>query len=57
MKAEEMAEIEPDCWRNIAISDNVGGVKHFSSAAPHALGEERHFALVDGLRFPTWARC
>ena len=23
---------------------------------PRALGEERHFALVDGLRFPTWAR-
>jgi hypothetical protein len=42
--------------RKIAISNNVGGVKHFLSALRHALGEERHFALVDGLRFPTWAR-
>jgi hypothetical protein len=43
-------------WRNIAISNNVGGVKHFSSTLLHALDEERHFALVGGLRFPTWAR-
>lgn len=35
------------------ISNNVGGVKHFSSTLPHALREERHFALVDGLRVPT----
>jgi hypothetical protein len=40
-------------WRNIAISNNVGGVKYFLSALRHALGEERHLALVDGLRFPT----
>jgi hypothetical protein len=25
----------------------------FLSALRHALGEERHLALVDGLRFPT----
>jgi hypothetical protein len=37
----------------IAISNNVGGVKRFSSTPLHALGEGRHFALVDGLRFPT----
>jgi hypothetical protein len=43
-------------WRNIAISNNVGGVKHFLSTPLHALEEERHFALVGGLRFPTWAR-
>jgi len=46
-------------WRNcrkIAISNNVGTVKHFPSTPLHALGEERHFALVDGLRVPTWAR-
>jgi hypothetical protein len=43
-------------WRNIAISNNVGGVKHFLSTLQHALEEERHFALVGGLRFPTWAR-
>jgi hypothetical protein len=37
-------------WRKIAISNNVGSVKQFSSALQHALEEERHFALVDGLR-------
>jgi hypothetical protein len=37
-------------WRNIAISNNVGSVKHFLSALRHALEEERHFALVGGLR-------
>jgi hypothetical protein len=29
------------------ISNNVGSVKHFSSTLQHALGEERHFALVE----------
>ena len=43
-------------WFNIAISNNVGDVKHFLSTLLHALEEERHFALVVGLRFPTWAR-
>jgi hypothetical protein len=43
-------------WPNIVISNNVGGVKHFLSTLLHALEEERHFALVGGLRFPTWAR-
>jgi hypothetical protein len=38
------------------LSDNVGGVKHFSSTREHALKEERHFALVDVLPFPTQAR-
>src|SRR5271154_441894 len=28
-------------------------VKHFSSALLRALKEERHFALVDGVAFPT----
>jgi hypothetical protein len=28
-------------------------VKHFSSTLLHALREERHFALVDGVAFPT----
>jgi len=32
------------------------GVKHSLSALAQALGEERHFALVVGLRLPTWAR-
>ena len=35
------------------VSDNVGGVKHFLSARLHALREERHFALVDGVAFPS----
>ena len=42
----------PDCWRKIAISNNVGGVKHCLSTQLPALGDERHFALADGLRFP-----
>ncbi len=50
------AVIRLDCWRKIAISNNVGGVKRFLSTLLHALKEERHFALVGGLRFPTWAR-
>ena len=36
------------------ISNNVGGVKHISSTLPYALMKERHFALVEGLRVPTW---
>ena len=31
----------------MAISNNVGGVKTFSSTLRHALREERHFALVE----------
>src|ERR1039458_4600959 len=44
--------------RNISISNNVGGVKHFSSTRRHALEEERHFALVEAFAFalPTKAR-
>src|SRR5215510_4378168 len=39
------------------ISDNVGGVKHFLSTLPHALEEERHFALSEKqLPVPTKAR-
>src|SRR5258708_21698553 len=41
--------------KNITISNNVGGVKRFLSTLLHALEEERHFALVGGLRFPNWA--
>jgi hypothetical protein len=33
------------------ISDNVGGVKHFSSTLQHALNEERHFALAEEVPF------
>ncbi len=45
-----------DSCRKIAISNNVGGVKHDVGTRLRALVEERHFALVDGLRFPTLAR-
>src|SRR5580692_2887345 len=34
----------------IAISDNVG-VKQFSSTLLHALKQERHFTLLDGVAF------
>ena len=44
-----------DC-RKIPISNNVGTVKHSMSTQARALVEERHFALVDGLRLPTGAR-
>jgi hypothetical protein len=40
-------------WRKIAVSNNVGHVKHYMRTPLRALVEERHFALVDGLRFPT----
>src|SRR5207248_4311357 len=45
-----------DRWRNIAISNNVGGVKHCLSTLRPALGKERHFALVDGFAFQPKAR-
>ncbi len=40
------------------VSDNVGAVKQFSSTLLRALGEERHFALVEAVAFapPTQAR-
>src|SRR5450755_4630640 len=34
------------------LSDNVGGVKHLLSIPIRALGEERHFALVE-MAVPT----
>jgi hypothetical protein len=52
--AQELSEA--DCCCNIAISNNVGGVKHDVRTRLHALVEERHLALVDCLRFPTLAR-
>ena len=39
------------CFIDMPISDNVGYVKHVLRTRRHALNEERHFALVDGLRF------
>src|SRR5450432_3795325 len=38
------------------LSNNVGGVKHFLSTQQHALEEERHFALVEGVPYPTKTR-
>ncbi len=40
-------------WRNIASLTMSARVKHFSSALLHALKEERHFALLDGVAFPN----
>src|SRR6266496_1919524 len=45
--------LEPVSCRKIPISNNVGPVKRYVCTRPHALEEERHFALVVGLRFPT----
>src|ERR1039457_5160185 len=58
MKGVELAASQKDGWRNIPISNNVGGVKHFSSTRRHVLAEERHFALVEAFAFalPTKAR-
>jgi hypothetical protein len=44
-----------DNFSKIAFSNNVGHVKHYVRTPLRALVEERHFALVGGLRFPTWA--
>jgi hypothetical protein len=38
------------------VSDNVGGVKLFSSTLQHALKEERHFALAEKVPFQSKAR-
>jgi len=35
------------------VSDNAGGVKYFSTTPPHALEEERHFALIGEVLSPT----
>jgi hypothetical protein len=40
----------------LAISNNVGGVKFFSSVGTRALRGARHFALVEEVPFPTQAR-
>ena len=56
MKVMGLAVAQEDGCCKIPISNNVGGVEAFLSTLLHALEEERHFALVGGLRFPTWAR-
>ena len=38
------------------LSDNVGSVKQLLSTPSPALGEERHFALVEGCLFQPRAR-
>src|SRR5580692_7721409 len=43
----------PDNCRNIASLTMSARVKHFLSALLHALKEERHFALLDGVAFPN----
>ncbi len=48
---------DSDCslvrWRKITSLTMSARVKHFSSTLLHALKEERHFALMDGVGFPT----
>src|SRR5206468_9723173 len=38
--------------KNRHLSNNVGGVKYVIGTQLPALGDERHFTLADGLRFP-----
>ena len=38
------------------VSDNIGGVKQIWSVLHWALGEERHFALVEQVPFQPKAR-
>src|SRR5205823_831092 len=50
--AERKLDSTLECqFTKTGVSDNVGGVKHFSRTLQRALGEERHFALVDGFAF------
>src|SRR5579884_541087 len=42
--------------RNMAISNDVGGVNHILSTRLRALREERHFALVVGFALSNRAR-
>ena len=44
-----------DCRTKHRVSDNVGGVKQILNILIRALGEERHFALVE-MAIPTQAR-
>ena len=37
--------IDPELVLRILLSNNAGGVEHFSSELRYALEEERHFAL------------
>src|SRR2546429_1878426 len=44
------------CLAKPGVSDNVGGVKHVATTLPHALEQERHFALIGEVLNPTKAR-
>ena len=56
MKAQKVGYVPRGQLTLNRLSNNVGGVKHDVRTRLHALVEERHFALVDCLRFPTLAR-
>ena len=43
--------LRTNCWHEIASLTMSARVKHFSSTLQHALKEERHFALLDGVAF------
>jgi hypothetical protein len=47
-----MPEMGDKCRKQASLTMSAR-VKHFSSALQHALKEERHFALIDGVAFPT----
>jgi len=53
MRVTVVEYVTPADMLRTGLSDNVGGVKHSSSARLHALEEERYFALVEGVAFPT----
>ena len=42
-------------WTLTGVSDNVGGVKHVATTLPHALEQERHFALIGEVLNPRLA--
>jgi hypothetical protein len=60
MKAVELSGVDgisKGLLLKYRLSDNVGGVKHFSSVLIRALGRARHFALVEELPYqPRLAR-
>src|SRR5436309_11260618 len=56
MKAVDLRAAQWEGGCNIASLTESAVSSTFSSTLRYALIEERHFALVDGLRFPTWAR-
>jgi hypothetical protein len=53
MKPGELARPQKGQLSRNRVSDNVGPCQALLSTLLHALKEERHFALIDGVAFPT----